>query len=252
MVKPEMTIAQSDMASLPSPAKAFNELYHAVRKKENRIYSDRQVMQLPFIEPLHAHYAEWLIRKSSAEKLIAYLAKHGKDLSILEIGCGNGWLANQLAKIPGSQVTAIDVNAVELEQATRVFASSDNLTFLNADLESGLLGIEQFDVIIFAAAIQYFADLNAIIQLALEHLETDGSIHLVDSFLYRPEEVDNARRRTGEYYAETGFPRMSDFYFHHSLNSIKKFNHKILYDPNAIINRLTGRKHPFHWILIRH
>ena len=251
-MKQELTIKECDVVSLPSPTKAFDELYLAVREKENRLYSDRQVKQLPFIEPLHPHFAEWVERKNSAEKLIAYLAKPGKVIRILEIGCGNGWLANRLAKIPGSEVTAIDVNSLEVEQARRVFGSSANLRFLNADLADGLLNNEQFDVIIFAAAIQYFENPDAILRLALDHLKTGGSIHLIDSFFYHQKEVENARRRTEKYYADAGFPEMSQYYFHHPLDRIKRFNYKILYDPNSVTNRLIGRKHPFPWILIRH
>ena len=68
-------------------------MYLASRKKENRIYSDEQVVQLPFIEPTHIHYHEWQVRKRSALRLIHYLEKKNKPLSILEIGCGNGWLS---------------------------------------------------------------------------------------------------------------------------------------------------------------
>ena len=41
----------------------FEEIYIALRKSENRIYTDEQVSKLPFIGPEHIHYDEWQARK---------------------------------------------------------------------------------------------------------------------------------------------------------------------------------------------
>jgi len=47
--------------------------YLAVREKEGRIYSDRELARLPEVEPNHPHYREWRIRASSLNRLLRYL-----------------------------------------------------------------------------------------------------------------------------------------------------------------------------------
>src|SRR5256885_16517519 len=98
----------------------FEESYIALRRKENRIYSDKEVAQLPDIDIQHQHFKEWMIRKASAKKLINFFKKKKQPLKILEIGCGNGWLSNQLSGIENSDVTGLDINMEELQQAGRV------------------------------------------------------------------------------------------------------------------------------------
>src|SRR4051812_13830112 len=87
---------------------SFTDLYLAVREKEGRVYSDEEVRNLPNSS---RHSDEWKIRKETAKKLRAYL----KGKNILEVGCGNGWLANYL------NATGIDINEFEVNQALRVF-----------------------------------------------------------------------------------------------------------------------------------
>jgi 2-polyprenyl-3-methyl-5-hydroxy-6-metoxy-1,4-benzoquinol methylase len=121
-----------------SPDKAFEQLYITLRNKEQRLYTDAQLLQLPNIAATHVHYQEWQVRKHSAVRLTGYLAKKGKTLNILEIGCGNGWLANKLAQINNATVTGIDINEVEIEQAKRVLGN-DNLLFLCKEFDTGRL-----------------------------------------------------------------------------------------------------------------
>src|SRR5450755_3134227 len=88
----------------------FEKKYITTRGLENRLYSDDELLRLPDIESEHTHYKEWQLRKKSSQRLMRYLAARKKALDILEIGCGNGWLSHQLAEIPGSRVTGLDIN----------------------------------------------------------------------------------------------------------------------------------------------
>ena len=230
-------------------AKTFEEEYLALRKKENRVYTDDQVTLLPEIDPLHPHYKEWQMRKRSCRQLVHYLINKGKQLNILEVGCGNGWLCSHLAKASRGTVTGIDINKTELEQAKRVFAHLENLRFLHGGLEE-IVSHEKFDVIIFAASIQYFPTLDKILPLAFEHLDARGEIHILDSHFYKPQEVEAARQRSGAYYQTIHFPGMSNHYFHHSIEELKRYDHKILHNPNYIIHQIMKNKNPFYWICI--
>jgi ubiquinone/menaquinone biosynthesis C-methylase UbiE len=244
-------IMNNDNLSFQKKLDAFEKQYHHVRLTEQRIYSNDQIARLPEIESDHVHYAEWNIRKKSSEQLIESLKKKKSKLNILEVGCGNGWLAAKFADIENSTVTGIDVNRIELMQAVTTFEKKDNLHFIYGDIRTLTFKPNSFDVIVFAASIQYFSSLVAIITKALSLLTNDGEIHIIDSPFYSKQEVDLAANRTKEYYNALGFEEMSSYYFHHCINDLKQFNHEIIYNPKSIINRLRKMHQPFYRIIIK-
>ena len=142
-----------------TPAELFEDRYLLARRKENRMYHDEEVKLLPEIDALHPHYKEWQVRKKSGIKLYKYLLAKHKPLNIFEAGCGNGWLSHQLSAIPGSSITASDLNLAELQQAARVFSDISNIKFVYGDSSAVLSGNNKYDIIIFAASIQYFSSL---------------------------------------------------------------------------------------------
>src|SRR4051812_4228586 len=95
----------------------FSTVYLALRKKENRIFSKEEIAVLPVIKKDHALYKEWKIRKASAERLLSHIQTKHKYLDVLEVGCGNGWLCNQISQIRDTQVIGLDINKFELDQA---------------------------------------------------------------------------------------------------------------------------------------
>ena len=230
----------------------FETEYIALRKKENRLYTDEQVKWLPEIEETHPHYKEWQVRSNSCNKLIQHLSNKKRELNILEVGCGNGWLCSQLSKIPGSNVAGIDINSTELEQAKRVFGQVENLEFFYGELVNENTRSEKFDVIVFAASIQYFASLDEILVQSLQLLNTQGEIHILDSHFYKLFELETARQRSMDYYRSIQFSEMSKHYFHHSLEELKPYNYKIFYTPGSFINRFIKNNNPFPWICIYH
>lgn len=229
----------------------FEKLYIPLRKKEGRLYSDREITKLPEIATSHSHYKEWEIRKNSCNNLLNYIKKNGHVCDILEVGCGNGWLTAKLSSTTTGTVTGIDINRVELEQAKKVFRRKHNLNFISGDIRAGILAERKFDLIVFAASIQYFKSLKEIVKTALQHLTLQGEIHILDSSFYTPKEISPAEERTKKYFFELGFPEMSRFYFHHSRHELESFNYEILYDPRSWVNKLLLRKNPFYWIVIK-
>jgi ubiquinone/menaquinone biosynthesis C-methylase UbiE len=226
----------------------FDQLYFRLRQKEGRIYTDADVATLPFIYKSHPHYNEWVTRKHSQKALLSYIKNKKTFTSILEVGCGNGWLSAGMAKSIDAEVTGLDINTYELEQAKRVFRNIPNLNFINSPLQSGSLKHEKFDMIIFAASIQYFSSLKQIIQIAIEHLTLQGEVHIMDSPFYQIQETAAARQRTREYYKALGFEAMANQYYHHQLAELENFQYKILHHPNSWKNKLSIKKNPFYWI----
>jgi ubiquinone/menaquinone biosynthesis C-methylase UbiE len=227
----------------------FSEQYIALRKKEARIYTDSEVLHLPDISRDHIHAKEWKVRKHSCSRLMNYLKKKG-PLEIVEVGCGNGWLSNQLSNLPGCHVTGMDINALELSQAKRVFSNNPNITFFYGDIHQ-LGGKGLFDVVIFAASIQYFESLQETINLAMKSLRSGGELHIIDSPFYHLKEISSARTRTKEYFSKTDVPEMENYYFHHSIESLKEFHYTFLQNPHSLKSKLLRNRDPFFWIRIR-
>lgn len=239
----------ADSLNTPFSARKFENLYTTAREKENRLYSDEEVTILPDIPSSHIYADEWRVRKRSADRLVNYLQKKRSSLAILEVGCGNGWLSAQLAGLKNSTITGIDINEKELNQAKRVFGSRSNIYFEVKEIREIRL-IKPFDVIIFAAAIQYFPAFSLTIGEAIKLLKRDGEIHILDSHFYKKDEIGQAGQRSLSHYQSIGCGEMADFYFHHAFESLDAFHYKFLFNPLHIKNRLFWRKDPFPWICI--
>jgi ubiquinone/menaquinone biosynthesis C-methylase UbiE len=238
---PQYPLSDSDLL--------FGEYYIAARQKENRIYSDEQVKRLPDIENSNIHSAEWKLRKQSSERLIRYLKNKHLPMQILEVGCGNGWLSHKLAQIEKSVVTGIDINKIEINQAKIVFQEKSNLFFISNNIES-ISHAVKYDVVVFAASLQYFFSLKETIGDVLLRLKKNGEIHILDTHFYSPADSEKARNRSQIYYRSIGLKEMADYYFHHSSQSLNKFCFSYLYNPKDIKNKILGSNNPFPWIRI--
>ena len=225
----------------------FSDRYLEVRKEENRILTDQEAVELPYLDSKNKNAKEWKARVSSTKRMISYLLNQNKPLTILDIGCGNGWFTNKLAQIKNTLVTGIDINIEELEQANRVF-QKENLEFVYGNIfELQPIYSNKFDIITLNASVQYFENLENLIFLLKSFLKENGEIHIIDSPFYPKNEIENAKKRTIDYYSKLGFPEMAIFYFHHSLEDLNSY--EILYKPSIIDKFLS--KNPFLHIKIQ-
>ena len=229
---------------------AFENLYLQVREKEKRINTDEETAMLPSVSSQHLYFKEWKLRGYSFKKLVQYLKNKNRLLNILEVGCGNGWLSAGLAATVPGTITGIDINSSELEQAKRVFGEKENLKFLQGDIQNQFLPDNFFDIIVFAASVQYFPSLKRIIQTAQQHLHPVGEIHILDSPFYKRSELEGAKDRTRKHYSSLGFSEMSSYYFHHCIDELKNFKYEILYNPDSLFNKFRRIKNPFYMIKI--
>ena len=230
------------------------ELYLRLREKEGRLYSDDIVAGLPLIPAGHRFAAEWRARSKSASRLTRYLSAQPAPLSILELGCGNGWLSNLLSKA-GHSVFGMDQNLHEIKQAARVFCGRSRLAFFEADIFSAPFKSACFDVIILASVLQYFENLTALISVLSNYLRSTGEIHILDTPLYLDDELEMASRRTEQYYSSLGFPEMASHYFHHRTSDLQVLHPRILYQPRPWtlrLKQLAGQDDsPFPWFVIK-
>jgi ubiquinone/menaquinone biosynthesis C-methylase UbiE len=206
------------------------QLYYEVRNKEGRIISDDELKNLPLASDNNPHEKEWSIRAANFQRFKKYLSKNygDKQLKILDIGCGNGWMAHQLNGL-GHHITAVDLNMSELAQAEKVFGNSDTLQWMYADVLNDHFPMDKYDVIALAASCQYFEDITQLTQKLKSLLSKHGAIHLLDSVFYKNKQQEAARARSLQYYALMGYASMCEYYFHHSTESLIKNGYKKLY-----------------------
>jgi SAM-dependent methyltransferase len=237
-----------------SPPMLDAELYLRVREMEGRIYQDELAANLPEVPPNHPLRREWFSRSASLKRLLAYIARLPRPPRLLELGCGNGWLSNRIASLPGVQVWGLDRAGLELSQAARLFSGA-NLMFLAADVFQPPFPHSTFDLVLVASVIQYFPDLSALVRSLRGLLRSAGEVHIMDSPLYEEDDLPSARERTQAYYAALGFADMGKQYFHHSFEEVEKFSPTWHYRPDSMSARLArGLGHidsPFPWLSIR-
>ncbi|MGB5531204.1 MAG: class I SAM-dependent methyltransferase [Ignavibacteriaceae bacterium] len=228
----------------------FESIYLKVRAKENRIYSADELEILPFASDSNPHKKEWNLRAKSFLRFKKYLKEKKGNLNVLDLGCGNGWLSGQLAKMFTHNFYCIDVNFAELKQGKNTF-KSDQIKFVYADIFTSEIPNSTFDIVILNASTQYFPDLKRLIHKLLAVIKNRGEIHIFDSPIYSETEVESAKQRTKDYYSSMSFSGMTNYYHHHIWKELSGFNYKVLYNPLSFINKfnkLIINDSPFPWI----
>ncbi|MEM6344549.1 MAG: class I SAM-dependent methyltransferase [Bacteroidota bacterium] len=224
----------------------FEEIYLKVLRKENRIISDAEVRELPNTFFYNLHRQEWEMRAKNHERLMRYLRKIRRPLKIMDLGCGNGWLCNHLAKIPDAEIWGVDINLSSLQQAKRV-CPQNNVQIAYGDIFEDIFEQASFDLIILNQTIEFFPNLTQLLNRCRHFLQSEGEIHIIDSPLYQEKELESARQKTLNHFEKLGVAEMSVIYFHHSRSAIQSFDEQFLYKPSRWFK---GNESPFPWVRI--
>ncbi|WP_297988774.1 malonyl-ACP O-methyltransferase BioC [Anoxybacillus sp.] len=114
---------------------------------------DKQLMQKRFSERAKTYDQFANVQKKMAHELIARIARPPK--TILEIGCGTGYLTQLLHNAyPHAKLTAVDI-APGMIQVAKQRLGDAPITWLCADVEEAPID-ERYDVIISNATFQWF------------------------------------------------------------------------------------------------
>jgi SAM-dependent methyltransferase len=230
------------------------KLYHAIREKEGWLYPDARVAQLPLVPGSDAHAFQWKARGYSCDRLSKYLIRHYHGGSVLDLGCGNGWMSARLAG-EGYSVCGLDLHYQELLQGARVFNDVPNLCFLYGNVFNDVLPEKFFNFIIMASSFQYFGDAPQLLKRLFILLRPGGEIHIVDTPFYTSAERDSAAGRSKRYYAGIGYPSFAGYYFHRTLDELSGYSYVRIGPPNRVANALRRffRRgiSPFPWIVIK-
>lgn len=192
------------------------DAYRRARAAEGRLLDDALVAGLPSLPSTHPLAGEWALRGQTAARFLAWLAGTPAPRTVLEVGCGTGWLAAAMARVPGTRAIGIDLDGPELGQARRVFGQPGGPAFVAGDAETVDAAPFAPDVIVLASVIQYLADPAEVVGRLLAACRPGGSVHVLDSPLYRPGEVAAAAGRTAAHYARIGLPELAATYHHHT------------------------------------
>ncbi len=104
--------------------------------------------------------------------IVAAAANEGKELDIVELGCGTGWLSNELA-ILGSCL-GIDLSPLAIAHAQQTFSAP---TFVCADL-AVWHPPRQFDVVVSHEVLEHLHDQKHHLAVAYEALKPGGVLIL--------------------------------------------------------------------------
>ncbi|OLS16780.1 MAG: Ubiquinone/menaquinone biosynthesis C-methyltransferase UbiE [Candidatus Heimdallarchaeota archaeon LC_3] len=245
--KKKLSSSENEVILLKNPDIVVNseKIYSDVRKFEERLFSDDVTKNLPKLNRNSPYYQEWKIRNILLDNLMVQIKIAGNSKIILDVGCGTGWLGNLISNKLGNYVIGIDTNYNELLQGRRIFSENKKIDFVYGNILKEKIKSKSVDIIIFNASIQHFNNFHFIIDKLIESLKNNGEIYILDSIFYLNKNLKSAKNNTLKYYSKLGFPEMIEHYFHHSLEDLKKFRYKIIYNPNIIYRKVLRKFLPF-------
>ena len=150
-------------------------------------------------------------------------------------------------------VNGLDTSLQELTQANNTKSDTAQIYVYGDILTSNIFPRNCLDFVIINSTYQYFQTFSQVFDSLKPYLKSKFEIHLLDTMFYQEEEIQNAKKRTQEYYTKQQAKVMIDLYFHHSLEELKFFQYEILYNPNSRFNslkRIIALTSPFHWIKV--
>lgn len=135
---------------------------------------DKNLVHARFAKNLKNYNDNAKIQKRMAERLVSFVSNKCPK-SILEIGCGTGFLTEQIIKhCEFSSYKAIDI-VEECEEYIKQI--NTNITFTSIDFEEYLKNSdEKFDLIISNASLQWAEDFEGAINSLKNLLNPDGEL----------------------------------------------------------------------------
>lgn len=178
-----------------SALERFLETYRLIRQSDGWGHaSPEYVRHLPYRDVSGKHRGVWAIRARTYDAFVEHL--HRQQLRttprVLDIGSGNCWLSARMA-LGGSHVVALDISldpgdglgALEaLPQALRAMISPVRADFNSLPFVPG-----EFDLIILNASLHYSSDPLRTLSGAMEALDRDGILYILDSPFYTETEA---------------------------------------------------------------
>ncbi|MFK7800094.1 MAG: class I SAM-dependent methyltransferase [Anaerolineae bacterium] len=190
----------------------FVREYETVRLAEGRQAADPDFYrQLPTTSDRHPAADMWRQRAHSyqifLDSILSKMENNAdKQLNILDLGAGNGWLSNRLAG-RGHQVAAVDLTINEFDGLGVHSAYTQAFTAVQAEFDHLPFDDNQFDLIIFNASLHYSTDYTQSLAESIRTLPPGGRIAIIDTPVYQ--HADSGRKMVAE--RETQFSNQFGF-----------------------------------------
>lgn len=114
------------------------------------------------------------VSRRQAEVVCKWLSSLGrKDLELMDLGCGSGWLCPELTRF--GRVTGVDLSD---EVLARARSRMPDVTFVSGDFMKLDFGKSSFDVIISLEVLSHVADQRAFLRKVCSHLRPGGYMML--------------------------------------------------------------------------
>lgn len=136
--------------------------------------------------PAHAHFCERAFGRNLCQHGFADMGQLAALLAalqptpqhrLLDLGCGNGLIAEYISDMTGAHVTGLDYSEVAIQQAqARTATKADRLAFLVGDINALALRPATFDAILAIDTIYFSNDYAATIQQLLKALRPGGHL----------------------------------------------------------------------------
>ncbi len=156
--------------------------------------------------------ATWRRRRLNYYAMLAVLERQAGSLRLLDLGAGNGWMSNRLAK-RGHQLCALDLSldARDGLAVGRVYFARESQRFarVQADAQQLPLATTQFDAVIANASLHYLGDLAASLREAGRVLKPGGLLLILDSPCYPDQAAgETALAQLRSYYEQFKLPAL--------------------------------------------
>jgi len=191
----------------------FISEYETVRRGEERgAISAAYYRALPYHDLSGRMTADWRIRAESNDTLSKKMLgpmenRNSHPMTILDLGAGNCWLSNRLAR-RGHKVAAVDLTVNEFDGLGCYRFYDSAFTPIEAEFDHLPIPNQCVDLIVFNASLHYSEDYTATLSESLRVLKADGRLVILDSPIYQ--KADSGRlmvaEREAEFIKRYGFP----------------------------------------------
>lgn len=187
--------------------------YNLVRLAEGRGDLNPEYYQgLPYVSPADRHKADWDLRARSYQTFLQQIvepreAADPAELKILDLGAGNGWLSNRLAR-RGHLLAAVDLRTGKLDGLGALAYYNQPILAVQAEFDCLPFEDRLFDLVVFNASLHYSQDYHATVAEAMRVLANNGWLAIVDSPYYHDPASGKAmvREREERFVGLYGFP----------------------------------------------
>jgi len=200
---------------LPERAAYFKKFirdYETVRRAEGRGSQDAVYYRaLPYHDLSGKMTSDWHIRAASFDMFVKKVVlSEKKPLRILDLGSGNCWLSNHLAR-QGHTVAAVDLMTNDFDGLGCWHFYDTNFIPIQTEFNHLPFAGGTIDLVVFNASLHYSVNIRETLAESLRVLDLAGKLVVLDSPVYRDagSGAKMVRERESQFSERYGFPSNS-------------------------------------------